>query len=109
MFIAEYFLTEQDDWKNAIDFRVNEIEEGETWLTEVLRYDTIPNLARKVEHYLAQYAVCKQSFYYLKSAIVALEGKLQYNNLPLSNEEMKPPLQQEQNALRTRIHNLEKD
>ena len=52
--IADYYLYELYDWKGAADLYTEEIDESEEWLEILLKLDSVPPFAAKVEHYLDQ-------------------------------------------------------
>ena len=71
--IAEFYINEQEEWKDSIEFYLEYIDETEEWLNEITRYDTVIHLAAKVEHHLNQLQVSKLDFFRQQSGIEVLK------------------------------------
>ena len=52
--IAEYYITELNDWTNSLNFHLEEMEASQERLDEILHLNSVPDLAASVEHYLNQ-------------------------------------------------------
>lgn len=106
--IAEFYINEQEEWKDSIEFYLEYIDETEEWLNEITRYDTVIHLAAKVEHHLNQLQVSKLDFFRQQSGIEVLKKQLLLKNLPLENEQISAGIHQQQKTLRENMHSLEK-
>jgi hypothetical protein len=107
--IAEYYLNEFYDWKSAVDLYIEEIEESEEWLETLVKFDTVPAFAAKVEHYLNQLFLSKENLLKLRSAVNSAERKLYKDQTPLSNETVTDELKIQQKQLREEVHRIEKE
>ena len=107
--IAEYYLNELNDWSNLINFHLEEIEESQERLNEILHLNSVPNLAAKVEHYLNQLFLARQTQVSLKNHIHSQEKKLHKENAPVTNDEVTEDLEKYQKELRTARHTAEKE
>ena len=106
--IAEYYINELDDWKDLVDFNLEEIDELEEWLQEILNYDSLPILAATVEHNLTQLVLLKQNLHQLKDEMQSLEGKLYKGQTPVDNETVTEEISKHQNSLRDSMNSIEK-
>ena len=106
--IAEYYINELNDWEDAIALHTEEIEQLEEWLKEVLRNNTVVNLAGKVEHYLNNLFLTKQNLGILKTKILKGEEKLYTGEIPIGNEDITEEIKQNQNEFRKNLYSLER-
>jgi hypothetical protein len=106
--IAEYYINELNDWEDAIALHTEVIEELEEWLKEVLRNNTVVNLAGKVEHYLNNLFLTKQNLGMLKTKILEGEEKLYTGEIPISNEQITEEIKSQQNEFRKNLYSLER-
>jgi len=107
--IAEYYLDELYDWKTAIDLYVEEIDDAEEWLKDVLRFNTIPDLASKVEKHINQLFMSKQNLLYLRTFVQSFEKQLYKKHAPVNNENITEEQKEKQKQLRKDMHNVEKE
>lgn len=107
--IAEYYLDELYDWETSIDRYVEEIDDAEEWLKDVLRFNTIPDLAAKVEKHINQLFMSKQNLLYLKTFVQSFEKTLYKESAPVSNENITEDKKEKQKQLRTDMHSVEKE
>lgn len=107
--IAEYYLDELYDWRTSIDLYVEQISDAEGSLKDIVRFNTIPDLAAKVEHFLSQLFISKQNLLYLKTFVQSFERKLYREHAPVSNESITEDLKEKQNQLRKDMHSVEKE
>jgi hypothetical protein len=107
--IAEYYSTELDDWKETIDFNLEKIDEVHEGLDEILRFNTVTNLAGKVEHHLNALLLCKQNFADLYSKINAFEKKIYNGQAPVANELITGAIKDQQQQLRKEMYETEMD
>lgn len=107
--IAEYYLDELYDWRTSIDLYVEQISDAEGSLKDIVRFNTIPDLAAKVEHFLSQLFISKQNLLYLKTFVQSFERKLYREHTPVSNESITEDLKEKQNQLRKDMHSVEKE
>ena len=107
--IAEYYLEELHDWRTTIDLYVEQINDAEESLKDIVRFNTIPHLAAKVEHFSNQLFISKQNLLYLKTFVQSFERKLYMERAPISNESITEDLKEKQNHLRKDMHSVEKE
>lgn len=105
--IAGYFIDELYKWRHSIEFHLEEIDEFTELLDEVIRRDTIPNMAAMAEHFLNHLGLHRQQFFNLKKEADAMEGRYLENELPIQNELVTMPLRQNQNHLRNEMRKTE--
>ena len=106
--IAEYYINELNDWEDAISLHIEEIDQLEEWLKEVLRNNTVVNLAGKVEHYLNNLFLTKQNLGILKAKIRDGEDKLYKGEIPIGNEQITEEIKSQQNEFRKNLYGLER-
>jgi hypothetical protein len=107
--IAEYYLNELYDWKGAADLYIEEIDESEEWLEILLKLDSVPPFAAKVEHYLDQLFLSKEALFKLRSDIQSAERRLYKNQIPLFNEHITDNIKTQRKQLRVEVHRIEKE
>lgn len=107
--IAEYYLNELYDWKAAVDLYIEEIDESEEWLETLLKLDTMPEFAAKVEHYLDQVFLSKEDLLNLRSAIQSAERRLYKDQIPLFNAFVTDDIKTQHKQLRAEVHSIEKE
>lgn len=107
--IAEYFLDELYDWKSAIDLYLEETEDSEEWLRDILRFDSVPQLSAKVEHYLNRILLSRQNLLYLRTFIESFEKQLYKDETPETNEMITQQQRDQQKQLREDMHKVEKE
>jgi hypothetical protein len=107
--IAAYYATELDNWREALHQHLENIDETNEWLTEVLRFDTVPMLAARVEHHLNELLLCTKKLEQLQDNIESLETKLFNHDTPIENERITPEIKNEQSDLRQNIFDAEKE
>ena len=107
--IAEYYLNEFYDWKSAFDLYIEEIEESEEWLEMLLKLDTVPAFAAKVEHYLNQLFLSKADLLRLRSAIQSGERILYKDQAPVIDEFITNEIKTQHKQLRLQVHRIEKE
>lgn len=107
--IAEYYLTELNDWTNSLNFHLEEIEASQERLDEILHLNSVPDLAASVEHYLNQLFLSRQNQVSLRTHIHTQEQKLHKNYTPVGNDLVTEELKKLQKELRTSMHTTEKE
>lgn len=109
MSIAEYYLDELYDWKSSVDLYLEEIDESEEWLEILVKFDTVPAFAAKVEHYLNQLFLSKENLRKLIYAIKSAEKTLYKNQTPIFNEFITEDIKTKHKQLREKMHGAEKE
>ena len=107
--VAEYYINEIEGWKDSIIFHLEEIDELELRFEEILRLDTIPNLATKAENNLKLLFLSRQNLINLKQNIQDLEAKLLEDHSPVINDRITEEIKRQQNELRKNLHGSEKE
>lgn len=107
--IAEYYLDELHDWRTSINLYVEEIDDAEEWLKDVLRFNTIADLAAKVEKHINELFISKQNLLYLESFVKSFEKQLTIDKVPVRNEGINDDLKEKQKQLRKDMHTVEKE
>lgn len=109
MSIAEYYLNELSHWRSTIDLYLEEIDDFEEWLQSILRFDSIPALAAKVEHFLAGLLLSKDNLLRLKAFIESAEQKFYKDDVPVNNDVVTDELRTNHKQLRAAMHKVEKE
>lgn len=107
--IAEYYTSELDYWKETLDFNMEKIDEMHEWLEEVLRSNTVTDLAGKVEHHINQLFLCKQNLAKLHLKLNAFGKRIYNDQHPVSNDLITAEIKDHQQQLRTEMHQVEKE
>lgn len=107
--IAEYYTNELDNWKDAILLHLERISESEERLNEILRYNTIPNLAANVEHHLNLLFLSRQNLLSLDRRITSFQQKLISERAPVKDELVTEDVKKQQKELRTAMYKTEKE
>jgi hypothetical protein len=107
--IAGYYMDELDEWKEAIDLHLEEINELEEWLNQVFRSNTITHLAAKVEHYMNQLLLSDENLKALRLQMKGMEKDLLKDQAPIGNELLSEQSKQHQKELRKVLYKLEKE
>ncbi|HJW17424.1 MAG TPA: hypothetical protein VJ499_09890 [Flavisolibacter sp.] len=107
--IASYYIDELDEWKAAIDLRLEEVNELEEWLNQILQNNSVTQLAAKVEHYMNQLLLAAQNLEELREQLEDAEKPLYKGQAPIENELLTEQSKQHQKELRMRLYNLEKE
>ena len=107
--VAKYYLDELQDWQSTIDVYLREIDSLEEWLKEFLRFNSVPDLAGKTEHFLGQLALCKQGLLHLEISIQLFETNLYKDHTPVENELINEEFKNRQKELRSNMHHVERD
>jgi hypothetical protein len=107
--IAEYYLDELYDWRSAIDLYLEEIDDSEEWLQSILRFDSVPALAAKVEHHLNQLFLSKENLLKIKSSTQSSEQKFFKDQVPVGNDIVTEELKINHKKLREEMHKVEKE
>lgn len=106
--LASYYNNELEEWKDVLDFHVQEIEEFEVWLGEVIQGNTVPNLAAKAEHYFSAFAGQRQRFETLAGEVHGLRSQLLVDDEPVGDEHITPTIESTHNTLRQKMLEAEK-
>ena len=107
--VAEYYINELNDWKDSINFHLDEMNEYEEWLSGIIRKDSIPKLAASIEHYLNELFMSKENFVQTREKISLTESQLLKGMVPLENQEVTDSMKSEQKDLRKKMWQIEKD
>jgi hypothetical protein len=74
--ISEFFITELEGWKESLAFYKQETERSSEWLKAIIQFNTVPGLARQVEHYLLDFEKASQQMADFGSRILSSQGRL---------------------------------
>jgi hypothetical protein len=107
--IAGYYMDELDEWKEAIDLHLEEINELEEWLNQIIRSNTITHLAAKVEHYMNQLLLSGQNLKALRERMEEAERPLFIDQAPINNALLTETSKHHQKELRKTLYSLEKE
>lgn len=106
--LASYYNSELEDWKDIVNFHVQEIEEFEVWLGEVIQGNTVPDLASETEHYFSLFAGLRHRFEALAGEVYELQSQLLVDDEPVHDELITPSIEAGQNSLRDKMLEAEK-
>lgn len=106
--LASYYNNELEEWKDVLNFHVQEIEEFEVWLGEVIQGNTVPNLAEQTEHYFSLFAGQRRRFEHLAGQVYELQDQLVKDNQPVADELITPSIEASQDTLRDQMLEAEK-
>lgn len=106
--LASYYNNELEEWKDVLNFHVQEIEEFEVWLNEVIQGNTVPNLAAQAEHFFSLFAGQRHRFETLAGQVYELQSQLVKDNEPVDDELITPSVEASQNTLRDQMLETEK-
>ena len=106
--LSSYYNNELEEWKDVLNFHVQEIEEFEVWLGEVIQGNTVLNLAAQTEHYFSQLAGQRHRFETLAGQVYDLQGQLVKDDEPVDDELITPAIEASQNTLRDQMLEAEK-
>ena len=107
--IAEFYINELDDWEDSIQLHLERISESEERLNEILRYNTIPNLAANVEHHINQLFLLRQNLADIDRQISFLQQKLYKEEAPVRDDLVTDEVKRQQNELRDNVYKVEKE
>ncbi|MBS1741905.1 MAG: hypothetical protein JST81_02615 [Bacteroidetes bacterium] len=107
--IATYYINELNNWEEAFDQHLSEIDEITGWLDEVVQSDTVPQLGLKVEHFIGQLKECGQHIESIMHDIETMERTLSNDQSPLDNDAITAELVKKQEALRSNTFTIEKE
>jgi hypothetical protein len=107
--VAEYYINELNDWKDSIDFHLDEINQYEEWLSGIINKDSIPKLAGSIEHYLNEIFMSKANFVQTKDKLDLAEKVLLKGMVPLENPQVTDTMKSQQKDLRKNMWQMEKD
>ena len=107
--IAEYYTSELDDWKDSLYLHLERISESEERLSEILHYNTIPNLAANVEHNINQLFLLRQNLSELDRKISFLQQKLYHKDAPVRDELVTEEIKKQHKEIRDNIYKVEKE
>lgn len=88
---AEHYNRESSDWKNSIDFYLDEIKILEERLGEVAQKNNKPSITANVEHFQNQFILQRESLQILRHDVHAQQLKVEADILPknrLTDEEV---------------------
>jgi hypothetical protein len=84
--ISEYYINELENWQDSIDLHLEQASGAEALLNEILHYNTVPQLAANVQHYINQLFVSMQKLMDLDKRIIAAKEKLAIKKAPVSDK-----------------------
>jgi len=106
--IAGYYLDELVDWTRLIGFYNREIIEFGNKLAEVIRRNTIPNIAAKVEAQQGRLNAVVASFNRLHQNIQKQNKKLTFDHELIDNRSIDEETEKRQSELRQKMEEAEK-
>jgi hypothetical protein len=107
--IAEYYLDELIDWNDSINFYIGEIAVFEQKLVEIIRRNTITDIAKKVEVELAKFIALLEKFNRLQINIQKQNAALQTDEELIENLSISIETEKLENELRNKMKALEKE
>lgn len=107
--IAEYYTDELIDWNNTIAFRNKEIHDFSQKLEEVIRRDSIVDIAKKVETHQTLLNQSADKFYEIQKAIQQQEAALKTNSTFLDDTLISSETEKQQTGLRVMMQAAEKE
>jgi uncharacterized coiled-coil protein SlyX len=107
--LAEYFTDELVEWSCLIAFNNREMGELENKLAEVIRRNTIPNIAAKEEKQQDKLNAVYEKFKRLQKQILRQEAALKTNSTLVDDTLINPETEKLQNELRRNMQQIEKE
>jgi DNA repair ATPase RecN len=107
--IAGYYINELEGWKEILDFNMENIDEMYKEVKEILRSNTIINLAEKVQYHLSQLQASKENLAKLHSKLNEYEKKFYPEQRAVTNDSITKGMKAYQQQLRREMHQLEKE
>jgi hypothetical protein len=107
--IAENYLDELIDWNDSINFYIGEIAVFEQKLVEIIRRNTITDIAKKVEVELAKFIALLEKLNRLQVNIQKQTADLKANDNLIENAFISYETEKLENDLRDKMKTLEKE
>jgi hypothetical protein len=107
--IAENYLDELIDWNDSINFYIGEIAIFEQKLVEIIRRNTITDIAKKVEVELEKFIALLEKFNRLQIHIQKQTADLKANDNLIENAFISSETEKLENDLRDKMKILEKE
>ncbi len=98
--IAAYYTEELEDWNDTIDFYFVEIENLRVKLEDIIRRNSIKNIAEKVEIYMAALTRVTNLFYKIQDSIHNQGTLLKTGTSLIDNTLIKDEIEMQQAVLR---------
>lgn len=105
--IAGFFLSEMEGWQDSIEFYVKEMLRFDELFRVIIRMNTVPHLAEKVEQYSERFRIIQKEMQVLEEQITAGESDLVEDDEPLSNDDVSEQVSNRQKDLRSQMHVLQ--
>lgn len=106
--VSEFFLLELEGWNESLLFYKEEIGRSSDWLKSILQLNTVPGLALRVEHYMAEYSKAGSEIGELIGKVGKMSADLSEDELPDEAGPVKDAFITGQKDLRARMQALEK-
>lgn len=106
--VSGFFLLELEGWNDSLSFYKQEIERSSDWLKSILQLNTVPGLALKVEHYMAEYSKVGSEIEQLLEKVGKMSADLNEDELPDEAGPVKDAFIAGQKDMRARMQVLEK-
>ena len=106
---AGYFIDEILDWKRTIAFHIDEIYGLTGKLAELVRRNSIPNLAARVEKHQAKLDGLSKKFSMLLLQFRRQEAMLKTDSELLDDSKIKPETESYQKDIRQMLHDTQKE
>lgn len=102
-------MDELDEWKHAINFYLEELEELKKDVHEILEFNTVTDLAAKAEHHLNELDLSRLNFLHQQENIELMEAQLSKQQPSAENGTVSDDIKKQQKELRNNMHGLEKE
>ncbi len=107
--IATYYMEELDEWTYRISSCTEEIENLRAKLEDVIRRNSIKNIAEKVEIHLASLNKATAFFNNILDSINQQEKLLKTDSMLIDNTLIKDSIEKQQAVLRHNMQGVEKE
>ena len=107
--IAEYYISELEDWREVIHFYLEEIGELEKRLSKTLNFYTVIGLIAVVKNNLDQLLLSRQNWIILQGNLQSFKNRLYLEKLPVENALITERIKQQQDEFRKIMHSTEKE
>lgn len=107
--IAEYYIDELLEWNKSIIFYNGEVEEFTLKLGDVIRRNSIPGIAARVEAHQILFNRLSEKFYKLQMMMKEQEGVLKTDSTLIDDTLINNETEKRQNELRRKMLAAEKE
>ena len=107
--VSTYYADELIDWDSSINYHNKEMDEFEERLDEVIRRNSIVDIARKVESHRTQLTRISGKFSTLQSEIQQQEAALKTDSTLVEDASISKETESRQNKLRHNMQAAEKE